>query len=388
MDKIRALDARYIANTYARFPVVLAGGRGSLLFDEAGKEYIDFGSGIGVNIFGACDEVWQRAVARQAQTLQHASNLYYTEPCVRLARLLCERTGLEKVFFSNSGAEANECAIKAARKYGTERLGPEHFTILTLENSFHGRTLATLAATGQEAFHRDFLPLSPGFRAIKTGDLAAARQAAGSVPCCAVLVETVQGEGGVNALDPGYLRGLEALCREKGLLFMVDEVQTGNGRTGRLYSYTHYGLSPDVVTTAKGLGGGLPIGATLFGPRAAAVLGPGDHGSTFGGNPVCCAGALSILERLDGEFLAGVARKGERARRQLEGAPGVEAVTGLGLMLGVKTRRDPAEVLAGCRRRGLLPLRAKDKIRLLPPLNIPDELLDRGIEILKEVCAQ
>ncbi len=388
MDSIKELDAAYLAHTYARFPVVLTGGKGALLTGEDGKEYIDMGSGIGVNAFGACDEVWQQAVSAQAAKLQHASNLYYTEPCVRLAAALCQRTGLKEVFFSNSGAEANECAIKVARKYGAEKLGPKHFTILTLKNSFHGRTLATLAATGQDTFHQDFLPLTPGFLSVEAGDLSGAEQIVSSVPCCAVLLETVQGEGGVNVLDPAFVRGLAALAWEKGLLFMVDEVQTGNGRTGKLFSYMHYGLSPDVVTTAKGLGGGLPLGATLLGGRAAGILGPGSHGSTFGGNPVCCAGALTVVQRLTDEFLAQVAAKGEWARSQLEGAPGVKIVTGLGLMLGVETERDPGEVIAGCQARGVLPLRAKNKVRLLPPLNIPTDLLEQAIEILKEECAR
>lgn len=346
------------------------------------------GSGIGVNAFGACDEVWHKAVSEQAAKLQHTSNLYYTEPCAKLAAALCRRTGMEQVFFSNSGAEANECAIKVARKYGAEHLGPEHFTILTLKNSFHGRTLATLAATGQEVFHQDFLPLTPGFVHGEVGDLAGVEKLLDSVPCCAILLEIVQGEGGVQVLDKEFVTGLAKLAARRELLLMVDEVQTGCGRTGKLFSYMHYGLAPDVVTSAKGLGGGLPLGATLLGGKAAGILTPGSHGSTFGGNPVCCAGALTVLDRLDDDFLAAVSAKGERARALLEGAPGVAGVSGLGLMLGVETLRDPNAVLAGCQARGVLPLRAKNKIRLLPPLNIPDGLLEQAIRVLKEECAK
>ena len=388
MDSIKQLDETYVAHTYARFPVVLTDGRGSLLFGEDGREYIDMGSGIGVNAFGACDEVWQKAVSEQAAKLQHTSNLYYTAPCAELAAALCRRTGMEQVFFSNSGAEANECAIKVARKYGAEHLGSDHFTVLTLKNSFHGRTLATLAATGQDVFHNDFLPLTPGFVYVEPGDLDGARQILDSVPCCAILLETIQGEGGVQVMDPEFVCGLAALAAQRGLLLMVDEVQTGNGRTGKLFSYMHYGITPDVVTTAKGLGGGLPLGATLLGGKAAGVLVPGSHGSTFGGNPVCCAGALTVLDRLDDGFLAQVAAKGEWIRKQLEGAPGVKSVSGRGPMLGVETGRDPGAVLAGCQARGVLPLRAKNKIRLLPPLNIPRDLLEQAIQILKEECAK
>ena len=349
---------------------------------------IDMGSGIGVNAFGACDEVWQKAVSEQAAKLQHTSNLYYTEPCARLAQALCERTGMKQVFFSNSGAEANECAIKVARKYGAEHLGPEHYTVLTLKNSFHGRTLATLAATGQDVFHKDFLPLTPGFAYVEAGDLEGAKNILDSVPCCAVLLETIQGEGGVQVMEPSFVAGLARLAAERGLLLMVDEVQTDNGRTGKLFGYMHYGLSPDVITTAKGLAGGLPLGATLLGGKAAGVLTPGIHGSTFGGNPVCCAGALTVLERLSDDFLAQVTAKGAWVRSQLEGAPGVVSVSGLGLMLGVETRRDAGEVLAGCQARGVLPLRAKNKVRLLPPLNIPDNLLAQAVQVLREECAK
>ena len=388
MDNIKQLDQTYIAPTYARFPVVLTGGSGSLLTGEDGKEYIDMGSGIGVNAFGACDAVWQQAICEQAARLQHTSNLYYTEPCARLAALLCQRTGMDQVFFCNSGAEANECAIKVARKYGAEHLGPERTTILTLRGSFHGRTLATLAATGQDVFHQDFLPLTPGFVYASASDLGDVKKVLDANPCCAILFEAIQGEGGVIPLEPAFVRGLETLARERGLLLMADEVQTGNGRTGKLFGYMHSGVHPDVVTTAKGLGGGLPLGATILGGKAAGVLVPGSHGSTFGGNPVCCAGALTILKRLDEAFLEEVAAKGDWVRGQLEGAPGVKSVTGKGLMLGIETEKDAGQVLAACQARGVLPLRAKNKVRLLPPLNIPRDLLEQAVQILKEECAR
>ncbi|MDY4167030.1 MAG: acetylornithine transaminase [Fournierella sp.] len=388
MDNIKQLDQSYVAHTYARFPVTLTGGQGALLTGDDGKQYIDMGSGIGVNAFGACDAQWLEAVTHQAAALQHTSNLYYTEPCAKLAAMLCQRTGMQEVFFSNSGAEANECAIKVARKYGAEQLGPEHFTVLTLKNSFHGRTLATLAATGQEVFHKDFLPLTPGFVYGESGDLEGIRKILDEVPCCAVLLEMIQGEGGVLVQDKAFVQGLAQLASEHKLLLMVDEVQTGNGRTGKLFSYMHYGIQPDVVTTAKGLGGGLPLGAVLLGGKAAGVLTPGSHGSTFGGNPVCCAGAISILKRLDDTLLAEVTAKGEWIRAQLEGAPGVRSVSGLGLMLGIETERDPGQVLADCQALGVLPLRAKNKLRLLPPLNIPNDLLEQAVTIIKEVCAK
>ena len=308
---ILKIDQTYVANTYARFPVEIASGKGSLVYDAEGKEYIDLGTGIAVNTFGVADEEWVAAVTAQLSTLQHASNLYYTEPCARLAEALCARTGMKKVFFCNSGAEANECAIKAARKYATERKGEDAFTILTLCNSFHGRTLTTLAATGQDAFHKLFTPLTPGFVHAPANDLAAVREIVEQMPIAAIMFEAVQGEGGVNPLDADFVKGIAKLAKEKDILLIADEVQCGNGRTGMLYGYMNYGITPDIVSTAKGLGGGLPIGACLLGEKVEAVLGFGDHGSTFGGNPVCCAGAISILERIDDALLDGVKEKSD-----------------------------------------------------------------------------
>ena len=387
MAKVRELDEQYVAGTYGRFPVELASGQGSLVRDFDGKEYIDMGSGIAVTGFGVADGAWVAAVTEQLGRIQHSSNLYYTEPCARLAEQLCQRTGLKKVFFSNSGAEANECAIKVARKYAMERRGPEHYHIITLRNSFHGRTLTTLAATGQDAFHRLFQPLTPGFLHVEAGDLAGLRRLTEDYPCAAVMAEPVQGEGGVLPLSPEFFQGAEALCREKDLLLIVDEVQTGNGRSGQLYAFQHYGVSPDVVTTAKGLGGGLPIGATLLGEKAQNVLGRGDHGSTFGGNPVACAGALNILSRIDETLLAQVREKSAYIFSELEGAPGVKGVSGLGLMIGIQTEKPAGEVLAACREAGVLCLTAKDRLRLLPALNIPFPLLERAVAVIRAACA-
>ena len=387
MDNLMTLDRTYIANTYARFPVELVSGRGSILTGADGKDYIDMGSGIAVNSFGIGDPVWKAAVTAQLDLVQHTSNLYYTEPCVRLARLLCARTGMKKVFFGNSGAEANECAIKVARKWAAEHKGPEYSTILTLRNSFHGRTLTTLAATGQEHYHELFQPLTPGFAHIEPNDLDDARAQLAAHKCAAVMIECIQGEGGVKVMDESFVQGLAALAKEFDVLLIVDEVQTGNGRTGQLYSYMHYGVEPDVVTTAKGLGGGLPLGCAMLGERVADVLTPGDHGSTFGGNPVCCAGAVSILSRIDDALLAEVREKSAYLFSQFTGAPGVEAVSGMGLMIGIKPVKPAAEVVKACMDRGVLCLTAKDRVRLLPALNIPTELLEQAAAIIKAACA-
>ena len=379
-------DEQYIAHTYKRFPIVITKGQGSLVEDENGKEYIDLGTGIAVNSFGVADPVWQEAVSVQIGKVQHMSNLYYTEPCIELAQMLCSRTGMKKVFFSNSGAEANECAIKVARKYAAAKKGADCFTIVTLENSFHGRTITTLAATGQAHYHEDFQPLTPGFIHVKPGDMAALEAAAKEHKLAAVMIECVQGEGGVLPLDKDYVLALSQFVKDHDLLLIVDEVQTGNGRTGELYAYMHYGLSPDIVSTAKGLAGGLPLGATLMNDKTQDVLSYGDHGSTFGGNPVSCAAGVSILSRIDDALLADVRKKSALIFDALKDAPGVEDVSGLGLMIGVKTTKPAAEVLAACMENGLLCLTAKDRIRLLPALNIPEDILMKGIGILKAAC--
>lgn len=385
---IKELDKEYVAGTYARFPLTIVKGKGSTVWDDEGKNYIDLSTGIAVNSFGIADGEWMAAVTKQLGSLQHMSNLYYTEPCAELAQMLCQRTGMDKVFFSNSGAEANECAIKAARKYAAEHRGAEYYNIITLKNSFHGRTVTTLAATGQDVFHHDFLPLTEGFLYAEANSIDDIKTLTESNKCAGVMIEVVQGEGGVNPLDKDYVKALAELCAEKDLLLICDEVQTGNGRSGKLYAYMNYGIQPDIVSTAKGLAGGLPLGATLLGAKVSGVFTPGTHGSTFGGNPVCCAGAISILGRIDDELLKGVRERSEFIINELSGAPGVESVTGLGLMLGVKTSKPAAEVISACMAKGVLVIKAKDKVRLLPALNIPMEQLKQATAVIKEVCAE
>ena len=381
-------DKEYIANTYNRFPVCITHGKGSLLYGDDGKEYIDLGAGIAVNTFGTADEEWLAAVTKQLGLFAHTSNLYYSEPCTLAAEMLCKRTGMKKVFFSNSGAEANECAIKAARRYAKKNKGAEYYNIITLEKSFHGRTLTTLAATGQEAFHKDFRPLTPGFVYTPANDAAALEKTAAENKCAAIMIEIVQGEGGVNALDADFVKAVFETAEKHGLLVITDEVQCGSGRTGELFGYMNYGVKPDIVTTAKGLAGGLPIGATLLGERAENIFEPGLHGSTFGGNPVSCSGAVNVLSRLTDCFLESVRGKGELVRSMLSGAEGIEGVSGMGLMIGIKTKKTAAEVCAQCLKRGVLVLTAKDRVRLLPPLNIETELLIKAVKIIKEVCAE
>ena len=386
MSQLKQIDQQYVAGTYNRFPVEIVSGKGSLVYDENGKEYIDMGTGIGVTGFGIADDAWVAVVTAQLAKVQHMSNLYYTEPCALLAQELCSRTGMKKVFFANSGAEANECLIKVARKYAADKKGPEYSTIVTLKNSFHGRTLTTLSATGQEHYHELFQPLTPGFVHGDAGDLEGIKQLAMENKAAGILIECVQGEGGVIAMEPDFVKGLAAFCQEQDILFMVDEVQTGNGRTGQLYAYMNYGVQPDAVSTAKGLGGGLPLGAALLGEKVQNVLGFGDHGSTFGGNPVCCAGALNILQRIDDALLAEVQKKGEYIRQQLEGAKGITGLTGMGLMVGIKTEKPAGELVRALLEKGVLCLTAKDKLRLLPALNIPMDVLERAIAAIKEVC--
>lgn len=385
---IREMDRAYVAHTYNRFPVEIVSGQGSVVRDSQGKEYIDLGSGIAVTSFGIGDAEWKRAVTEQLDQVQHTSNLYYTAPCAKLAQMLCQRTGMKKVFFSNSGAESNECAIKAARKYAADQYGQERFTIITLKNSFHGRTLTTLAATGQTHYHELFQPLTPGFVHAEANDLAKLTALTEQYPTAGILIECVQGEGGVIPLDAAYVKGVEKLCREKDILLMVDEVQTGNGRTGELYAYMHYGVQPDIVSTAKGLAGGLPLGATLLGEKVENTLGFGDHGSTFGGNPVSCAGAVSVLSRIDEKLLSEVREKSRYLFAAFQGAPGVRAVTGLGLIIGLQTEKNAGEVVAACREQGVLCLTAKEKVRLLPALNIPMPLLQKAAQVILGVCAE
>ena len=384
---IPEIDKQYVAGTYKRFPIEIVEGKGSVVKDPDGKEYIDMGSGIGVTAFGIADDEWQQAVISQIGKVQHMSNLYYTDPCAELAKMLCERTGMKKVFFSNSGAEANECAIKAARKYAQDK-DPERCTIVTLKNSFHGRTLTTLAATGQDNFHRLFLPLTPGFAHVAANDIDELIKLAETTKIAGIIIECVQGEGGVIPLDADYVKAVRRFTEENDIIMIIDEVQTGNGRTGRLYSYMDYDIIPDVISTAKGLAGGLPLGATLLGEKVQDVLGFGDHGSTFGGNPVCCAAAKSVLSRIDDKLLSEVREKSRFVFDSLEGAAGIESVTGKGLMIGIKTEKCAAEIVGKCIENGVLCLTAKDKVRLLPALNIPSDVLAKAIDVIKEACAQ
>ena len=385
---IMDMDKAYVAGTYKRFPVEIVSGKGSHAVDSQGKTYVDMGSGIGVTAFGYGDEAWKAAVIEQLGKVQHTSNLYYTEPCAKLAKLLCEKTGMKKVFFANSGAEANECAIKAARKYSAEKKGADCYTIVTLQNSFHGRTLTTLAATGQDYFHELYQPLTPGFVHVPANDIQALKDCVAKVKVAGILMEVVQGEGGVLPLTAEYLAAANKLAHEQDIPLMMDEVQIGNGRSGKLYGYMNFDVQPNIVSTAKGLGGGLPIGACLLGEKVQNVLGFGDHGSTYGGNPVCCAGGVSIIGRLTDDFLAEVQKKSTYVFETLTGAPGIESVTGLGLMIGVKPVAPAAEVVKKCMERGVLCLTAKNKVRLLPALNIPMEDLKFAVETIRTVAAE
>ena len=377
MSTIKQTDNEYVAHTYGRFPVAITHGKGEYLYDEEGREYIDFGSGIAVSTFGAADEAWVNAVCEQAKALAHTSNLYYTEPCATLAQKLCERTGMKKVFFSNSGAEANECAIKCARRWAYQKYGDEsHSGIITLKNSFHGRTLATLSATGQDTFHTEFGPFPTGFYYADPDIPGELTKIAKENGVCAVMFECVRGEGGVMPLSEEFAEEIKAVCAENDLLMIIDEVQTGNGRTGSLFCYEQYGFTPDIVSTAKGLAGGLPLGATMFGEKTAEVYTPGSHGSTFGGNPVCAAAANSVIDRMTDDLFASVKAKSEKITAALSGIEGVKSISGKGLMLGILTEKSAKDIVAEAREKGLLILTAKDRVRLLPPLNISDEALD------------
>ena len=380
------LDNTYVAGTYARFPVEIVSGKGSIVKDSDGKEYIDLATGIAVNTFGLCDEEWIDAVNKQLNIFQHVSNLYYSSPCARLAELMCEKTGMKKVFFSNSGAEANECAIKTARKYAADKYGEDRYKIITLTGSFHGRTVTTLAATGQDVFHTKFKPLTDGFIYCETNNCAELEKLVSENKIAAIMLEPLQGEGGVNPLDKAFVDTVARLAKENDILVIADEVQCGNGRTGKLYGYMNFDIVPDIVSTAKGLGGGLPIGATLFGEKTCEVLGKSDHGSTFGGNPVACAGALNIFERLDEKCLEGVKERSKYIFEALKDAPGIKSVSGLGLMIGIETEKDAGAVITECMKNGVMPIRAKHKVRLLPALNIPMDLLEKAVNVIKQAA--
>ena len=385
MNEIIYLDHRYLSNTYKKLPVTIVRGKGSILYDLDEKPYIDLTSGIGVNTFGICDDLWLDAVKHQLDRMQHCSNRIYAAPCAELAEKLCEKTRMCKVFFSNSGAEANECAVKAARKYSAEKKGCEYNTVISLDNSFHGRTISMLSATGQEQYHQHYKPLTPGFISIPA-NVQSLGNVLKTTKTAAIMIECIQGEGGVVPLDAAFIQKAHELCNEYDIPLIVDEVQTGNGRTGKLYSYMHFGIQPDIVTTAKGLSGGLPLGATLFGDKMQNIFEPGDHGSTFGGNPVCCAGAISILDRITENLMQKVHEKGKWIHDQLQFASGIEKVEGMGLMIGVSTKKDPELIVSECLERGVICMTAKRRIRLLPSLNITFELLKEAITILKTSC--
>ncbi|MEE0930882.1 MAG: aspartate aminotransferase family protein [Acutalibacteraceae bacterium] len=386
LQQIKDDDNQNIMHTYGRFNVALVKGKGATAWDESGKEYIDFTSGIGVNCLGYCDDGWAEAVSKQASTLQHISNLYYSPLQTELAKKLCKITGFSKVFFANSGAEANECAIKLARKYSFEKYGQTRTEIITLENSFHGRTVTTLAATGQEVFHNYFFPFTEGFSFAKANDMASVKEKVNK-NTCAVMIELVQGEGGVNPLEKAFVKELADYCKEKDLLLIIDEVQTGVGRTGTFYCYEQFGIQPDIISSAKGLGGGLPMGACLCTEKLAEVMSAGTHGTTYGGNPIACAGATEVINRVaEKEFLEDVAEKGKYMRKKLSTMEGVKEVRGLGMMIGVVLEKDNAkEVATKCTEKGLLVLTAKTLIRFLPPLTITKEEIDKGLDIFKNI---
>ncbi|MDR2611109.1 MAG: acetylornithine/succinylornithine family transaminase [Clostridiales Family XIII bacterium] len=385
-ETIKRLEDTYTANTYARYDAAIISGRGARAYGPAGEEWIDFTSGIGVNILGFSDPGWAAAVAEQAAKLQHTSNLFYNEPCAAAAEKMTKLSGMANMFFCNSGAEANEGAIKAARKYGMSGRGGRS-EIVTLDGSFHGRTMATITATGQESFHKDFSPLLQGFAYAKPNDIDSL-YAKLSDRTCAIMIEFVQGESGVNVLDADYVAEIARVCAERDILLIADEVQTGVARTGRFMAYEYFGVKPDIVTVAKGMGGGLPLGGILFGERTKDTLKPGDHGSTYGGNPVVCAGADYVLSRIQDDFLAEVRRKGELFKEKLTGMDGVADISGIGLMIGVSlTNADAKRVAAACLKNGLLVLTAKEKIRFLPPLIITDDEIEAGLGIFAETLA-
>ena len=380
---VKQTDKKYIMGTYGRYDIELTHGKGSTVFSSDGKKYIDFGSGIAVNTFGFADPEYISAVTAQLNKIQHSSNYYYTEPCARLAELLCTRTGMSRVFFSNSGAEANECAIKAARKYGTDRDENKN-VIITLKNSFHGRTVTTLSATGQDVFHKNFTPFTEGFVYVEANNVNELKNAVNE-NVCAVMIEVIQGEGGVNVLSDEFLAEIEKITTENDILLITDEVQTGNGRCANYYAYQNHNLTPDIVTTAKGLGGGLPIGATIFNEKTENVLSYGNHGSTFGGNPVACAGAISIFSRLNEKLFKSIKEKSSYIKDYLLKIKGVKDVFGEGFMIGVKTDKNASQIAAKCLENGLLILTAKENLRMLLPLNITYDEINEGLNILKGV---
>lgn len=386
--KIKELDNENIMHTYGRYDVCLTKGKGVYAYDDNGKKYIDVSSGIGVNCLGYCDDGWVKAVSEQAGTIQHISNYYYNKVAGVFAEKLTKATGLSKVFFGNSGAEANECAIKVARKYSFDKYGRGRDHIITLVNSFHGRTIATLSATGQDVFHNYFFPFVDGFDNAIANDIESLKDTI-TDKTCAVMLETVQGEGGVNILDSEYLQQVRKICDEKDILLIVDEVQTGVCRTGKLYGYMHSGIKPDVVTSAKGLGGGLPIGICMVNDKLKDVMGPSTHGTTFGSNPVVCAGANYIIDTVNTpEFIEEVNKKGTYFKEKLEKIKGVKSVRQQGLMIGIEVEGNAGDIAKKCTENGLLVITAKTLLRMLPPLNIKYEEIDEALAILKKVMEE
>lgn len=381
---VKQKDSQYISHTYGRFDLVAVQGKNATCKDENGKQYIDFTAGIGVNCLGFCCDEWADAVSRQAHNLQHISNLYYTAPMAEVAQTLCERTFAHKVFFGNSGAEANEGMIKAARKYSSDKYGAHRYNIISLQNSFHGRTIATLSATGQDVFHQHFGPFVDGFLFTPANDMPAL-QALADDSVCGIMLELIQGEGGVVPLEKEFVQAVADLCRRRDILLMIDEVQTGVGRTGKFLCSEHYNVTPDICSLAKGLAGGLPIGAVLLGEKCADVFAPGDHGTTFGGNPISCAGAAVVLERVNEALMEQVRSKGEYMTRNILKLPHVVSVEGLGLMLGITLDEglDSKSIAAACLENGLIILTAKKKLRILAPLTISHEEITKGLERLE-----
>ncbi len=378
----------HVMHTYGRYDVVMNSGSGRQAVDENNMTYIDFGSGIGTNSLGYCDNDWVESVCSQVKSIQHTSNYYYTKVQADFAENLCNATGYDKVFFGNSGAEANECAIKIARKYSFDKYGNDRNTIITLVNSFHGRTLTTLSATGQDSFHQYFFPFTGGFKHTPANDIEALEKIIDNT-VCAIMVEFVQGEGGVIKLDDEFVKAIRKICDEKDLIMIADEVQTGVGRTGKLLASEHFGVKPDVTTLAKGLAGGIPIGACLTSEKCSAVLTPGTHGSTFGGNPIACAGGNVVIAKVTSPgFLDEVTKKSDYIFKKLSGIKGVDAVSGLGLMVGISlSEKKAADVVKAALGKGLLLLTAKEKVRLLPPLTITYDEIDKGLEILAGLLA-
>ncbi len=381
-------DLKYIMHTYGRYDVALAKGKGAVAYDEDGKRYIDVASGIGVNSLGFCDDGWVKAVTEQASTIQHMSNYFYCEQASNLAERLCTLTGLSKVCFGNSGAEANECAIKIARKYSFDKYGEGRNEIITLKNSFHGRTVTTLAATGQDVFHNYFFPFTEGFKYVDAEDMDALKNAV-TDKTCAVMFELIQGEGGVNILDKTYVQELVSYCQSRDVLVIIDEVQTGVGRTGKLFAHQNYEVLPDLMTVAKGIGGGLPIGLCMCGEKLKDVMSPSTHGTTFGANPVVCAGANYVLDRVttDG-FLDEVEQKGAYLEEKLLSLDSVKSVRRMGLMVGIEIEENAHDIAVKCVENGLIIITAKNLLRMLPPLVITNEEIDEAVQILDKTLKE